>query len=109
MSLTNFKIQRYYQKKPKFNFAYSKNDLRKIKDGAFITNLDEYESIGINWVALYVNGDKETYFDNFWVEYIPKEIEKYIDNKNIIKNIYRIEAYSSITCRCFCIGLLVLC
>ena len=33
MSLTNFKIQRYYQKKPKFNFDYSKNDLRKIKDG----------------------------------------------------------------------------
>ena len=44
--LTNFEIQRYYQKEPKFNGVCSRNNLPKIKDGAYIKNLDEYESIG---------------------------------------------------------------
>ena len=37
--LTNFEIQKYYQKKPKFNYVYSINNLTKTKDGAYITNL----------------------------------------------------------------------
>ena len=41
--LTNFKIQKYYQKELKFNGIYSKNNLSKIKDGTYIINLDEYE------------------------------------------------------------------
>ena len=44
--LTNFEIQKYYQNESKFNGVYSGNNLSKIKDGAFIINLDEYESIG---------------------------------------------------------------
>ena len=44
------------------------------------------------------------YFDSFGVEHIPKEIKKFIGNKNVITNIYRIEAYNSIMCGCFCIG-----
>ena len=32
------------------------------------------------------------YFDSFGVEHIPKEIRKSIGNKNIITNIYRIQA-----------------
>ena len=26
-------------------------------DGEYVINLDDYESAGIHWVALYVNGD----------------------------------------------------
>ena len=46
-SLTNFEIRKYYQKEPKFNGIYSRNDLiNQVKDGAaYIINLDEYESI----------------------------------------------------------------
>ena len=44
--LTNFEIQKHNQNKPKFNGAYSRNSLSKTKDGAYIINLDEYESIG---------------------------------------------------------------
>ena len=44
--LINFEIQKYYQNEPKFNGVYSRNNLSKIKDGAYIINLDEYESIG---------------------------------------------------------------
>ena len=45
-----------------------------------------------------------TYFDNFGVKYIPKEIKNFIENKNIVTNIYRIQAYNSIMCGYFCIG-----
>ena len=55
-------------------------------------------------IALYVNNDNIAYFDSFGVEHIPKEIKKFIGNKNIITNIYRIQAFNSIICRYFCIG-----
>ena len=35
--------------------------------------------------------------------FIPKVIRKFIGNKNIKTNIYRIQAYDSIMCGCFCI------
>ena len=44
----------------------------KIKDGAYVINLDEYSDIGTHWIALYVNTKLETYFDSFRVEHIPK-------------------------------------
>ena len=45
-----------------------------------------------------------TYFDRFGVEHIPKGIKTFIDNKNIIANIFRIQAYDSVMCGYFCIG-----
>ena len=40
--LTNFEIQSYYENEPRFNGVYSrKNLLKKIKDGAYVINLDE--------------------------------------------------------------------
>ena len=62
----------------------------KKKDGALTINLDEYESIGTHWIALYVNDNNVTYFDSFEVEHIPKEILKLIGNKNITTDIYRV-------------------
>ena len=38
------------------------------------------------------------------MEHIPKEVKKFIDNKNIITNIYRIQNYDSIMCGYFSIG-----
>ena len=63
--LTNFEIQKYHENEPKFNSVYSRNNLPKIKDGAYIRNLDEFGSIGIPWIALYVNDNNVTYFDSF--------------------------------------------
>ena len=51
-----------------------------------------------------MNGHNIIYFDSFGVEHIPKEIKKFIGNKNIITNIYRIQACTSIMCGNFCIG-----
>ena len=102
--LTNFEIQRYFQNEPKFNGVYSRNNLSKINDGTYIINLDEYESVRTNWIALYVNSNNVTYFDRFEVDHIPKAIRKYVGKKIIITNIYRVQAYDSIMRGYFCIG-----
>ena len=39
--LTNFEVQKYYENEPKFNGVYSRNNLSKIKNGAYILNLDK--------------------------------------------------------------------
>ena len=51
-----------------------------------------------------MNAENVIYFDSFGVKLIPKEIRKFTGNKNIITNIYRIQAYNSIMCGYFCIG-----
>ena len=103
--LTNFEIQLYYQNEPRFNGVYSRDNLSdKIKRGAYVINLDEYSNIGNHWIALNVNAKTVTYFDSFGVEHIPKEIKKFINNKKIIENIFRIQAYDSVMCGYFCIG-----
>ena len=66
-------------------------------------NFDEYKLIGTHWIALYFNDNNVTYFDSFGAEHIPKEIRKII-GKNIITNIYRVQAYDSIMWGYFCIG-----
>ena len=53
---------------------------------------------------MYVNAENVTCFDSFGVKHIPKEIKTFIRNKNIITNIYRIQAYDSIMSWHFCIG-----
>ena len=69
--LTNFEIQKHYQNEPKFNGVYSRNNLPKIKDGAYVINLVEYKSIGTHWIASYVNTENVIYFDSFGVEHVP--------------------------------------
>ena len=97
--LTNFEIQKYYEN------VFSRDNLpNKIKDGGYVINLDDYSDIGTHWVALYVKNNDITYFDSFGVEHIPMEIIKFIGRKNIIANIFRIQAYDSIMCEYFCIG-----
>ena len=118
--LTSFEIQKYYQNEPRFNGVNSRDNLAKIKDGAFVINLDEYSDIGTHWVALYIHNDDVTYFDSSDVEHILKEIKVFINrplsfvlhpllrdalqNKNIKTNIFRMQAYDSIMCGYFCIG-----
>ena len=102
--LTNFEIQKYYQNEPKFNGVYSRNNLLKIKDRAYVINLDQYKSIGLHWIALYVNANNIVYCNSFGIEHVPKEIKKFIRNKNTKASIYRIQAFDSIMCGYFCIG-----
>ena len=100
----NFETQTYYQSKSQFNGVSSRISSMKIKDGVYVINLDEFKSIGTHWIALYVNGNSIIYFDSFGIEHIPKEIKKFMRDKNIITNIYRIQAYRSMMSGYFCIG-----
>ena len=73
--LTNFDIQKYYRNEPRFNGVYSRNNLpNKIKDGAYIINLDEYSDNGTHLIVLYAFNNIVIYFDSFGIEHIPKEI-----------------------------------
>ena len=102
--LTNIEINEYYKNEPRFNGVYSRNNLpSKIKKGAYVINLDEYENTGTHWDALFVKPKYLVYFDSFGIEHIPKEINKFIGNSDIKSNIFRIQAYDSITCGYFCI------
>ena len=69
---------------------------------AYIVNLDEYKSIGTRSITLYVNDSSATYFDSFGIEHIPKETKKFNDNKNFIRNIFRMQVYELILCGHFC-------
>ena len=60
-------------------------------------------------IAFYSNDNNVTYFDSFGVEHIPKEIEKFVMNKNVVTNAYRIQAYDLICVDTFVLNLLILC
>ena len=95
----------YYQNEPRFIGVYFRDNFPdKIKNGTYVINLDEHSDIGTHWKSLYVNTKTETYFDSFGIEHISQEIKKFIDNKNIITNIFRIQAYDSVMSGYFCIG-----
>ena len=107
--LTNFEIQKYYENEPRFNGIFSRDSLfNKIKDGAYVINLDEYEDIGTHWIALFCNRNEIVYFDSFDVEHIPKEIKEFIEklpkNRNIKANVFRIQENNSIMWGYFSIG-----
>ena len=97
----------YYHSKPKFNGV---QEIIYNQNGAYAINLDEFKSTGTHWIALYKNGkDRITsfnviYFGSFGVENMTKEIKKLIRKKNIITNIYKIQAYNLIMCGYCCIG-----
>ena len=100
----NFEIQKYYQNEARFNGVYSRDNLQgKIKDQAYVINLDEYSDIGTHWIALYSLNNDVTCFDGFGVEHTSKKIQKFIGNKNIKVNIFKIQAYDSVMCGYFCI------
>ena len=106
--LTNFEIIDYFKGVEGFNGVFSRNNLPKLKKGAYVINLDHSKNIGTQWVVIFVKEDELIYFDSFGVEYIPKEIMEKIEhsslgNKNIKTSIFRIQDYNSIMCGYFCI------
>ena len=59
--LTNFEMQKYYQNEPRFNGVYSSDNLPRIKEGAYVINLDEYSDIATDQIALYVQNNDVPY------------------------------------------------
>ena len=86
------------------NGVFSRDTLpNKIKNVAYGTNLDEYADVGTHWTALFCTEIEVIYFGSFGVEHIPKEIKKFILNKSIKANIFRIQSNNSIMWGYFCI------
>ena len=112
--LANFAIQKYYENEPRSITVFSRDNLpKKIKDGAYIINLDQYADTGTHWIALfckkklfiiYLLFKLIIYFDSLGVEHIPEEIIEFIGNKNTKANIFRVQANDAIMCGYFCIG-----
>ena len=71
-SFNKFWNTKVLSKWTKINGVYSRHNLPKIKDCAYVINLDEHVNNNI------------TYFDSFGVEHISREIKTFIGNKNII-------------------------
>ena len=78
--------------------------LKKIKDGSYVINLDEYADVGTHWIALFCNRNEIVYFDSFGVEHVSKEIKKFVRNKNIKANIFQVQANNSVMCGYIYIG-----
>ena len=65
-------------------------------------SINQYELIGLLYIWMVIT--MQYILIASWVEYIPKEIKTFIVNKNVITNIYRLQAYNSIISGYFCIG-----
>ena len=74
--------------------------------GGYVVNLDDLGKSGTHWVAIFIDNGTATYFDSFGIEHIPMEIMEFLVGKNILSNIYRVQAYDSVLCGYFCIKFL---
>ena len=64
--LTNFEIQKYYQNEPRFNGAFARYNLpKKIKDEAYVINLDEYSDGGTHCLSLFRRKNEIVCVDSF--------------------------------------------
>ena len=57
--------------------------------------------IGTHWIALHVSNFRIIYFVSFGDGHVPKEIEKFIEHRNIKIKVFRIQANDSIMCGLF--------
>ena len=56
--------------------------LKKIKDAAYVINLDEYADVGTRWISLFCNRSEIIYFNSFGVEHFAEKIKEFVGNKN---------------------------
>ena len=69
-------------------------------------NLDKFKNTGTHKLH---SKNEVIYFDGFGVEYISKEIKKFVGNKDIKTNMFRIRDYNSIMCGYFYILFILFC
>ena len=60
--LTNFEIMDYFDKIKEFNGVFSRNNLPKLKNGAYVINLDHSENTGTYWVVRFMKNNF-TFYD----------------------------------------------
>ena len=95
---------KYFNYEPSFNGVLSRENLPRIKDGAYVLNLEDKESKGEYCVSLFIEKNTSAYFDSFGIEYIPQEVLNKIKDKSITHNIFRIQSDDSIISGFYCIA-----
>ena len=79
--LNNMEITNYFNDEPTFNGVFSRNNLPRTKDGAYVINLDDKNSNGIHWVSLFIDRNTTGFFDSFGIQYIPQGVLNKIKDK----------------------------
>ena len=88
---SNIKITYYFNYEPRLNSIFSRNNLPRIKDGAYVINLNDKKSKGKHWVSLFIDRNTAVYFDSFGIKCIPQEVLNKVRDKSITYNIFRIQ------------------
>ena len=83
---------------------FSRNNLPRIKDIAYVINLEDKNSKETHWVSLFINKNVAVSFDSFGIEYISLEVLSKIRHKSITPNISTIQDNESIMYRFYCIA-----
>ena len=101
--LSSTNINNYFNYESRCNGVFSRENLSRIKDGAYRINLDDKKSKETHWVLLFIDGNTAVYFDSFGIEYIPQEVLSKIQDKCITHSIFRIQDDGYIMCGFYCI------
>ena len=83
-------------------FSFSRDNLPRIKDGAYVINLDDKKSKGTHWISLFIDRNTAVYFDSFGIEYIMQEVLSNSKDKSITYNVFRIPDDDSVMCGFYC-------
>ena len=90
---------------------FSRNNLPRIKDGAYVINLDDKNSKGTHWVSIFIHKNVSIYFYSFGIQYISQELtnkirdkSNKIRDKSITRNIFWVQDNESIMCWFYCIA-----
>ena len=102
--LTNFQIQNVFDNSPyakQFHGCFSRDTLpKKIKNGAYIINLDVSTGAGSHWVSLFSSPKQVIYFDPFGID-PSDEIVKFMksaNNKNIMYSTIDLQNFDAESC-----------
>ena len=102
--VANIEIIKYFNYESRFNGVFSRNDLSRVRGGAYVINLDDKKSKGTHWVSLFIDRDTAVYVDSFGIKYIPQDVLNKIRDKSISHNIFRIQSSDSVMCGFYCIA-----
>ena len=99
----NIQITKYFSFKPRFTGVFSRDNLPRIKDGAFIINLDDKQIKETYWGLLFIDRNTAVNFDSFEAEYVPQNVLCKIKDKSITHTIFRTQHDDSVMCGFYCI------
>ena len=88
-------------------FKSKLNNMKIVKSGSYVINLDRDDIEGTHWVCLYVKGNQAIYHDSFGEE-APLEVIKFCKRGNVklLMNHFQIQHLLSTACGYYCIAFL---